>query len=267
VASFTVKIGYPDKWRDYSALEIDKGAYVLNMMRSSEFEYQRNLEKIGQPVDKTEWGMNPQTVNAYYNPSNNEIVFPAAILQPPFFDPNADDALNYGGIGAVIGHEITHGFDDQGRQYDANGNLVQWWSEEDDAQFTDKVGVVVSQYESFCPLDSQCVNVNLTLGENIADFGGLTIAYYAFEMTEQGKADEMIDGFTPEQRFFLGFGRIWASAYTEEAMRQQLLTNPHSPGEYRVNGTLTNMPEFYEAFGVTENSGLYLAEQDRAKIW
>lgn len=267
LASFTVKIGYPDKWKDYSDLAIDNGPYVLNMLRSSEFEYQRDLNKIGQPVDKTEWGMTPQTVNAYYNPSNNEIVFPAAILQPPFFDPNADDALNYGGIGAVIGHEITHGFDDQGRQYDANGNLVQWWTAEDDSRFTERAGMVVSQYEEYCPMDSQCVNGMLTLGENIADFGGLTIAYYAFKRTAQAEGGEAIDGFTPEQRFFLGFGRIWASAYTEEAMRQQLLTNPHSPGEYRVNGTLANMPEFYDAFGVKEGDALYLAEQDRAKIW
>ena len=267
LASFNVKIGYPDKWRDYSGLDIDRNAYVLNVMRSTEFEYKRTLAKIGQPVDKTEWGMTPQTVNAYYDPSNNEIVFHAAILQPPFFDPNADDALNYGGIGAVIGHEITHGFDDQGRQYDARGNLVQWWTADDDASFNSKADVVVTQYESFCPLDSLCVNGQLTLGENIADFGGLTIAYYAFKMTEQGKAGELIDGFTPEQRFFLGFGRIWASAYTEQAMRQQLLTNPHSPGEYRVNGTLTNMPEFYEAFGVKEGDKLYLPTQNRASIW
>jgi len=267
LAAFTVKIGYPDKWKDYSDLAIDNGPYVLNMLRSSEFEYQRDLNKIGQPVDKTEWGMTPQTVNAYYNPSNNEIVFPSAILQPPFFDPNADDALNYGGIGAVIGHEITHGFDDQGRQYDANGNLVQWWTAEDDSRFTERAGMVVSQYEEYCPMDSQCVNGMLTLGENIADFGGLTIAYYAFKRTAQAEGGEAIDGFTPEQRFFLGFGRIWASAYTEEAMRQQLLTNPHSPGEYRVNGTLANMPEFYDAFGVKEGDALYLAEQDRAKIW
>lgn len=267
LASFTVKIGYPDKWRDYSNLSIDRGPYVLNVMRSIEFEAQRNLNKIGQPVDKTEWGMTPQTVNAYYNPSNNEIVFPAAILQPPFFDPNADDALNYGGIGAVIGHEITHGFDDQGRQYDANGNLVQWWTGADDTLFNSKANVVVTQYESFCPMDSQCVNGNLTLGENIADFGGLTIAYYAFKLTEEGKSTELIDGFTPAQRFFLGFGRIWASQYTEQAMRQQLLTNPHSPGEYRVNGTLANMPEWYEAFGVKEGDKLWLPEPDRAKIW
>ena len=265
--SFTVKIGYPDKWRDYAKLDIDRGAYVLNVMRSMEFEAQRNFDKIGQPVDKTEWGMTPQTVNAYYNPSNNEIVFPAAILQPPFFDPNADDALNYGGIGAVIGHEITHGFDDQGRQYDANGNLVQWWTDGDDSLFRNKADVVVSQFGNFCPTDGQCINGNLTLGENIADFGGLTIAYYAFKMTEEGKSTEPIDGFTPDQRFFLGFGRIWASSYTDQAMRQQLLTNPHSPGEYRVNGTLANMPEFYQAFGVKPGDDLYKDTPEMAKIW
>ncbi len=265
--SFTVKIGYPDKWRDYSALEIDRSAYVLNVIHAVEFEAKRNYDKIGKPVDKTEWGMTPQTVNAYYNPSNNEIVFPAAILQAPFFDARADDALNYGGIGAVIGHEITHGFDDQGRQYDAKGNLNMWWTPADNEKFMTRANVVVTQFNSYCPLDSLCINGQLTLGENIADFGGLTIAYEAYKMTDEYKAGKTIDGFTPQQRFFLGFGRIWAGSYREDAMRAQLLTNPHSPGEWRVNGTVVNMPEWYDAWGIKEDAAMYLAPESRAKIW
>lgn len=267
LSTIMVKVGYPDKWRDYSQLTIDKGAYVNNVLRSFEFEAQRNLNKIGQPVDKSEWGMTPQTVNAYYNPSNNEIVFPAAILQPPFFDPKADDAINYAAIGAVIGHEITHGFDDEGRQFDAQGNLKQWWTNTDDELFKERANRVVQQYNSYCPLDSMCVNGSLTLGENIADFGGLTIAYYAFMKTDEAKENKMIDGFTPAQRFFIGFARIWAGNYRDEALRNQLMTNPHSPGMYRVNGVLTNMPEFYAAFAVKEGDKLYKAEAERAKIW
>jgi len=267
LSTFTVKIGYPDKWRDYSALNITREAYILNVMRAAEFEAQRNYDKIGKPVDKSEWGMSPQTVNAYYNPSNNEIVFPAAILQPPFFDAKADDALNYGGIGAVIGHEITHGFDDQGRMYDAKGNLNLWWTEADNSRFIERAGRVVEQFNSYCPLDSLCINGSLTLGENIADFGGLTIAYQAFTLTEEFKAGKTIDGYTPQQRFFLGFARIWAGAYREDAMRTQLLTNVHSPGEWRVNGTVVNMPEWYAAFGVKEGDKMYLTEDARAKIW
>lgn len=267
LSTFTVKIGYPDKWRDYSNLTITRDAYVLNVMAAAEFEAQRNYNKIGQPVDKSEWGMTPQTVNAYYNPSNNEIVFPAAILQPPFFDPKADDALNYGGIGAVIGHEITHGFDDQGRMYDANGNLNIWWTDKDNSQFVERANVVVTQFNGYCPLDSLCINGELTLGENIADFGGITTAYQAYTMTEEFKAGKSIDGFTPQQRFFLGFGRIWAGDYREDAMRTQLLTNVHSPGEWRVKGTLVNIPEWYEAFGVKEGDKMYLAPDQRAKIW
>lgn len=265
--SFTVKIGYPEKWRDYSGLEINRDAYVLNVIHAVEFEARRNYNKIGKPVDKTEWGMTPQTVNAYYNPSNNEIVFPAAILQAPFFDAKADDALNYGGIGAVIGHEITHGFDDQGRQYDAQGNLNMWWTPEDNEKFVARANVVVTQFNSYCPLDSLCINGQLTLGENIADFGGLTIAYEAYKMTEEYKNGKTVDGYTPQQRFFLGFGRIWAGSYREDAMRAQLLTNPHSPGEWRVNGTLVNMPEWYDAWGIKEGDAMYLAPDSRAKIW
>lgn len=265
--AFTVKVGYPDKWRDYSALEIDRGPYVLNVMRAFQFEAQRQLAKIGQPVDKLEWLMTPQTVNAYYNPSNNEIVFPAAILQPPFFDPKADDALNYGGIGVVIGHEMTHGFDDEGRQFDAVGNLKDWWTKEDGEKFDAHTKMIVDQFNMYYPLDSVHINGELTLGENIADFGGITVAYQAFTKTEQFKAGEKIDGFTAQQRFFIGFARIWAGDYKEEAMRQQLLTNPHSPGKYRVNGTVVNIPQWYEAFGIKEGDKMYRPEADRPVIW
>ncbi|MFI5172184.1 MAG: M13 family metallopeptidase, partial [Chitinophagales bacterium] len=267
LSTFTVKIGYPDKWRDYSKLNIDNGPYVLNVMHAAEFEAQRNYDKIGKPVDKTEWGMTPQTINAYYNPSNNEIVFPAAILQPPFFDPKADDAINYGGIGAVIGHEITHGFDDQGRQYDEKGNLNLWWTDVDNTNFIARAKVVNDQFSNYCPLDSVCINGGLTLGENIADFGGITIAYHAYTKTEEFKAGKSIDGFTPQQRFFIGFGRIWAGSYRPDALRTQLFTNPHSPGKYRVNGTVVNVPEWYEAFGVKEGDKMYLPEDTRANIW
>lgn len=267
LATLVVKIGYPDKWRDYSKLEIDRGPYVLNVMRGAQFEAQRNYAKIGAPVDKTEWGMTPQTVNAYYNPSNNEIVFPAAILQPPFFDPNADDALNYGGIGVVIGHEITHGFDDQGRLYDENGNLKMWWTDEDSKKFDERAAVVVNQFNSYCPLDSLCINGAYTLGENIADFGGITITYQAFTKTQQFKEGKSIDGFTPQQRYFIGFGRIWAGSYKDDAMRTQLMTNVHSPGKWRVNGTVVNVPQWYEAWGIKEGDKMYRPESERAMIW
>jgi len=267
LSTIMVKIGYPDKWRDYSKLQIDNGPYVINVMHGAEFEAMRNFDKIGKPVDKTEWGMTPQTVNAYYNPSNNEIVFPAAILQPPFFDANADDALNYGGIGAVIGHEITHGFDDQGRLYDESGNLKLWWTEDDNTKFTQRAGVVISQFNSYCPLDSLCINGEYTLGENIADFGGITIAYQAYTKTEEFKAGKSIDGFTPQQRFFIGFGRIWAGQYKPDAMRTQLMTNVHSPGKWRVNGTVVNVPQWYEAWGIKEGDKMYMSEDKRAMIW
>ncbi len=265
--AFTVKVGYPDKWRDYSALEIDKGPYVLNVIRAFQFEAKRQMDKIGKPVDKSEWLMTPQTVNAYYEPSNNEIVFPAAILQPPFFDPKADDALNYGGIGVVIGHEMTHGFDDQGRQFDAMGNLKDWWTKEDGEKFKAHTQMIVDQFNTYYPLDSTHINGELTLGENIADFGGITVAYQAFSKTEQFKSAEAIDGFTPQQRFFFGYARIWAGDYKEEAMRQQLLTNPHSPGKWRVNGTVVNVPQWYEAFGIKEGDKMFRAEGERPVIW
>lgn len=261
------KIGYPDNWKDYKGLAITRDNYFQNVVNTSLWMNNFQMNKIGQPVDRTEWGMTPPTVNAYYNPSMNEIVFPAGILQPPFFNAKADDAVNYGGIGAVIGHEMTHGFDDEGRNFDAKGNLSKWWSSEDSAKFAAKTKLIVDQFNGFVVLDSLHVNGALTLGENIADLGGLSIAYEAFKRTEQGKSNKMIDGMTADQRFFLGFATIWAGNIRPEAAAQRLITDPHSPAEYRVNGTLSNMEEFYKAFGVTTSDMLYRPDSLRAKIW
>ncbi|HZF72847.1 MAG TPA: M13 family metallopeptidase, partial [Gemmatimonadaceae bacterium] len=250
LAAFTNKIGYPDKWRDYSTLTIKPGPFINNQVAVREYERRRALSKIGQPLDRTEWGMTPSTVNAYYNPSMNEIVFPAGIMQPPFFDPKADDAVNYGGMGAVIGHEMTHGFDDQGAQFDPQGNLRNWWSAADLAKFKTGTGLVASQYDSYTVLDSLHVNGKLTLGENLADLGGLSIAYAALEkaLAEKGRPP-LIDGFTPEQRFFLAWAQIWRGNITPEAQRVRINTDPHSPGEWRTNGPLSNLPQFAAAFG------------------
>jgi putative endopeptidase len=266
--AFTVKIGYPDQWKDYEALKVDRGPYVQNLLRAREFDSKVNMAKLGNPVARHEWGMTPPTVNAYYNSSLNEIVFPAGILQPPFFDPNADDAVNYGGMGAVIGHEFTHGFDDRGRQSDAEGNLRDWWTAEDNKRFTERADVVVQQYSQFSPVDSVFVSGKLTLGENIADIGGLSIAYTALQkaLREQGAVPKQ-DGFTPEQRFFLAWAQIWRTNAREEYLRQQVLTDTHSPGKFRVNGPLSNMPEFHEAFKCREGSKMYRPEPERAKIW
>jgi len=261
------KIGYPDKWKDYAGLEITRDSFFKNILNATAWNYNYTVSKIGQPVDRREWGMTPPTVNAYYNPSLNEIVFPAGILQPPFFDPNADDAVNYGGIGAVIGHEMTHGFDDEGRNYDSKGNLTNWWTSEDSLKFDAKAKMIVNQFNNYTVLDSVHVNGQLTLGENIADLGGITIAFEAFKRTEQGKGNEKIDGFTPDQRFFLGFARIWAGSIRPEAAAQRIITDPHSPAIHRVNGPLSNLPEFYKAFGVKENDKMYRPDSDRAKIW
>jgi putative endopeptidase len=265
--AFTVKIGYPDKWKDYSSLPVSRESYLNNMFAASEFATHENLRKYGKPIDRTEWTMTPPTVNAYYNPLMNEIVFPAGILQPPFYDPKADDAVNYGGIGAVIGHEMTHGFDDQGRQFDATGNLRDWWTKEDGEKFMAKAAMVGKQYNAFSPLDSVHVNGKLTMGENLADLGGLTIAYQAFQKTQQAKEGKQLDGFTPNQRFFLGYAQIWRRNQRPEALRQQILTDPHSPGMYRTNGPLMNMPEFYEAFGCKDGSKMVRAQADRSRIW
>jgi putative endopeptidase len=268
LAAFNNKIGYPDKWRDYSTLTIRPGPFYDNVLAVRQYERRRNLARIGQPVDRAEWGMTPPTVNAYYNPQMNEIVFPAGILQPPFFDPNADDAVNYGGMGAVIGHEMTHGFDDQGSQFDAQGNLRNWWSAGDLEKFKRGTGLVASQFDAYTVLDSVHVNGKLTLGENLADLGGLSISYAALEkaLAEKGRPPN-IDGFTPEQRFFLAFAQIWRSNTTPEAARLRINTDPHSPGEWRTNGPMSNMPEFAAAFGCKPGDPMVRPDAVRPVIW
>lgn len=265
--SIVRKIGYPDKWKTYEGLVITRDNFFQNVVNASLWTAAFEMDKIGKPVDRSEWGMTPPTVNAYYNPSMNEIVFPAGILQPPFFNPQADDAVNYGGIGAVIGHEMTHGFDDEGRNFDAKGNLSAWWSPEDSAKFMGKAQLIVDQFNGFVVLDSLHVNGQLTLGENIADLGGLNIAYEAFKRTPEGKSDKKLDGLTPDQRFFISYATIWAGSIRPEAAAQRLITDPHSPAEYRVNGTLSNMEQFYKAFDVTSKDALYRPDSLRAKIW
>ncbi|HEX2095651.1 MAG TPA: M13-type metalloendopeptidase [Longimicrobiaceae bacterium] len=267
LSRFTVKIGYPDQWRDYSALEIRPGDLVGNVRRASEFAFRRAVDRLGKPIDRTEWAMTPQTVNAYYSSTMNEIVFPAAILQPPFFNPEADDAVNYGAIGAVIGHEISHGFDDQGRRSDGEGNLRDWWTEADNAAFQQRANALVEQYSGYSPVEGLNVNGRLTLGENIGDLSGLAVAYKAYRRSLNGREAPVIGGFTGDQRFFLGWAQVWRALFREEALRQQLLTDPHSPGEYRTNGVLRNMPEFYAAFGVKEGDRMYLSADKRVKIW
>ena len=266
LSKFTPKIGYPDKWKDYPAKIVENDLFG-NLKRADLAEYDRQLDKLGKPVDKSEWGMNPQTINAYYNPSLNEIVFPAAILQPPFFDLNAEDAVNYGAIGGVIGHEIGHGFDDQGSTFDGDGVLRNWWTDNDRAEFKKRTTALVEQYNSFKVFDDLNVNGEFTLGENIGDLGGLSIALKAYKMSLAGKEDKVMDGFTGEQRVFLGWAQAWRSKSTEEALRILVNTNPHSPADYRVNGVVRNIPEFYEAFDVKEDAELYLASEERVKIW
>ena len=265
--AFLKKIGYPEKWKDYSSVTINRGTYFENLQACSQFEFNRSINKVGKPVDKTEWDMTPPTINAYYNPSFNEIVFPAGILQFPFFDPNADDAINYGGIGLVIGHEMTHGFDDQGAQYDKDGNLSNWWSTNDSAQFVARSKKVIEQYNGFTVLDTLHVNGALTTGENMADNGGLAIAYDAFKMTKQGKSNVKIDGFTPDQRFFISFAQVWRAKQKDESLRQLVLTNPHSPENWRVLGPLSNFTPFYKAFNVKPGDKMYKPESERIKIW
>lgn len=267
LAKFNTKIGYPDKWRDYSCVEISPTDLVGNLRRSAECEYQRTIERLGKPVDRTEWGMTPQTVNAYYSSTMNEIVFPAAILQPPFFNVDADDAVNYGAIGGVIGHEFTHGFDDQGRRSDGDGNLRDWWTEQDAAQFQGRAQLMIDQYSAFNPIDDLHLQGALGLGENIADLGGLTVSYKAYQNSLNGQDGAVIDGFTPEQRFFMGWGQVWRIKFRDEALRQQVITGPHSPGMYRVLGTLSNMPQFYQAYDVKPGDGMYRDDKVRVKIW
>lgn len=265
--SFTRKLGYPDKWHDLSELIIIEDSYIANFFNSNKFWNAFNLNKFGKPVDKTEWEMLPQTVNAYYNPVNNEIVFPAAIMQPPFFNPDADDAVNYGAIGAVIGHEFSHGFDDQGSKYDAQGNLNDWWTAEDRKLFEERTSKLVNQFNGYEALDSVFVNGELTLGENIADLAGLTVAYDAFQRSLKGTKKKKIDGYTPEQQFFLGFGQVWRGHAREAYTRQQVVTDPHSPAKFRVLGTLSNMPQFYSAFKVKKGDKMWRPDSTRVVIW
>jgi len=266
---FTVKIGYPDKWKDYSTMEVKPGnTYYDNMVAVQTWNFKDNLDKIDEPVDRTEWGMSPQTVNAYFNPFNNEIVFPAAILQPPFYDYKADEAVNYGGIGAVIGHEISHAFDDSGSRFDANGNLVNWWTDKDLENFTERGNKLADQYSSVEVLDSVYINGKFTLGENIGDLGGVLGAYDGLQRfyKENGRPDN-IDGFTPEQRFFMSWATVWRTKSREEALRNQIKTDPHSPGMVRATQPLLNVDAFYEAFDIKEGDPMYLAPEERVRIW
>lgn len=272
LSTFTVKIGYPDEWKDYAGLVVDNnpetGSYIQNVMNARRFNFNREIAKLGKPVDRKEWFMTPQTVNAYYNPSYNEIVFPAAILQPPFYDYRADEALNYGGIGAVIGHEISHGFDDKGSKFDGTGNLRDWWTKEDLQKFEERGKALATQFSQYEPLPEVFVQGEYTLGENIGDLGGVNIAYSGLQRyyREHGRPGK-IDGFTPEQRFFLSWASIWRIKYRDESLRTQVKTNPHSPGMYRANGPLSNMTEFYEAFNVKDGNKMYRPEGERVKIW
>ncbi len=263
---FNVKIGYPDKWKDYSEYEVTPESYFQNVHRAIRFETKREMAKIGKPVDKEEWFMTPQTVNAYYSPEMNEIVFPAAILQPPFFNMDADDAVNYGGIGVVIGHEMTHGFDDQGCKYDENGNLNNWWTEEDATKFGERTKQLVKLFDEFSVRGNQ-INGQLTLGENIADLGGLNVAWDAYQMTDEAKANKSIDGFTPAQRFFISYGTIWRNNSRDKFIERQVKTDVHSPAEARVNRALGSMPHFYEAFDIQPGTNMYIAPEERAAIW
>ena len=267
LSKFKPKVGYPDVWRDYSALSIDADDYFGNMQRTALVSFERDANRRGDVVDRTEWGMTPQTVNAYYHPALNEIVFPAAILQPPFFNLDADDAVNYGAIGAVIGHEIGHGFDDMGSRFDGDGVMRNWWTDEDRAEFEKRTDRLVAQYSAFAPFDDLNVNGEFTLGENIGDLGGITIGLLAYKMSLKGEEPPVIDGFTGVQRVFLGYSQVWRAKYRDDALRNRIQTDPHAPAMYRSNGAVRNVPEWYEAFEITEDNELYLAPEDRVKIW
>jgi putative endopeptidase len=267
LAAFNAKIGYPDEWRDYTALDIGRTNYADNVAAATAFEMRRNLDKIGKPIDRNEWAMAPQAVNAYYMPVMNEIVFPAGILQPPFFDLETDSAVNYGGMGAVIGHEFMHGFDDQGSRFDADGNMINWWTDQDRENFKEATQILVDQYNNYVAVDDLHVNGELTLGENIGDFSGLTMSYYGFQKAlEENPVDE-IDGFTPEQRFFLAWAQGWRRNYRPEALKLQVNTDPHSPDKFRVIGPLSNMPEFYEAFDCKQSDAMFRPAEERVVIW
>ncbi len=265
LAGISNKIGFPDQWRDYSKLEIVRDDLIANLLRAENFEFNRQVNKIGKPVDKKEWGMSPPTVNAYYSPLQNNINFPAGILQPPFYDNNMDDAVNFGGIGSVIGHELTHGFDDQGSKFDAQGDLRNWWTPADEAEFKKRTSCIADQYSQYIAVDDVHVNGRLTLGENTADNGGVRISLMALHDQQAGKQPKPIDGFTPEQRFFISYGQIWCQNQTPESRRLQALTDPHSPGEYRVNGVVSNMPEFQQAFGC--KAGQSMVRENACRAW
>lgn len=267
LGTFIVKIGYPDKWKDYSTLEIKKDSYWQNILRASDFAWQEMIDELGKPVDRTKWHMSPQTVNAYYSPSSNEICFPAGILQPPFFFMSGDDAVNYGGIGVVIGHEMTHGFDDQGRKFDKDGNLTDWWTADDAARFDERAKVLVDFFDNISVLDTVKANGTFTLGENIADHGGLQVAYHAFKKTEQAQSDEMIDGFTPAQRFFLSYAGLWAGNVRDAEILRLTQIDPHSLGRWRVDGALPHIDAWYEAFGIEPQDPMYVPKEKRASIW
>jgi len=264
---FTSKIGYPSSWRDYSALEIRPDDLVGNIQRANEFEFQRNVDKLGGPIDRTEWFMTPQTVNAYYDPTMNEIVFPAAILSPPFFDVDADDAANYGGIGAVIGHEFSHGFDDEGRKFDGDGNLRDWWTEEDNERFQARAARLGEQYDGYNPIDDMNVNGAFTMGENIGDLAGVTMAYRAYRLSLNGEEAPIIDGYSGDQRFFMGWAQVWRRLYRDDELRRRLKVDPHSPSEYRTNGTVINIDAFHEAFGTQPGDGMWKPADERVRIW
>ncbi len=267
LAQFTPKIGYPDKWKDYSSVKIDAKDVVANVTRISEFEHTYSLNKLGKPIDRTEWYMPPQTVNAYYNPLMNEIVFPAAILQPPFFNLEADDAVNYGAIGAVIGHEISHGFDDAGSRFDGRGNLRNWWTENDRTEFEKRSSLLVSQYDAYEPIAGMNLSGKFTLGENIGDLGGLSVAFTAYKIALVGKAAPVIDGFTGPERFFIGWAQVWRRKYRDAEMRKRIKTDPHSPSAYRCNGIVSNLEGFYETFAVKPGDPMYIAPENRVRIW
>jgi predicted metalloendopeptidase len=267
LGTFVTKIGYPEKWKDYSALEVRRDDPLGNADRAARWAWRYDINRLDQPVDKSEWQMSPQTVNAYYNPLANEIVFPAAILQPPFFDPNADPAVNYGAIGAVIGHEIGHGFDDQGRKFAPDGSLNDWWTQKDSMAFTARAAKLIKQYEDFEALPGLKLNGRNTIGENIGDLGGLNMAYHAYRLSLKGQEAPVIDGLTGDQRFFLSFGQIWRQKYRDEALREQVLSDVHSPSYFRANGPVRNMDAWYAAFDVKPGEKLYLPPEERVQIW
>jgi len=262
-----VKIGYPDKWRDYSSYGVRADDLVGNVMKGFDFEHRRQVARTGAAVDKGEWLMTPQTVNAYYNPTTNEITFPAAILQPPFFDMTADDAVNYGGIGSVIGHEISHGFDDAGRQFDGDGNLRDWWTADDGSRFKQRAGQLVKQFAGYSVLDDRHLNGELTLGENIGDLSGMAVALKAYHLSLKGAAAPQIDGFSGDQRFFLGWAQVWRRKYRDEELLRRLVVDSHSPSEFRANGPASNIAEFYDAFQVKPGDRMYRPPEERVKIW